>query len=83
MLYTFKSGADYIYLNGRSEDLTPSDVIKHYWGDQSNVNVSGGAYSVKEDMRNAYRILVGEPEGKRSLGRTRQRCEDSIQIDRI
>jgi hypothetical protein len=25
--------------------------------------------------------LVGEPEGKRSLGRTRFRCEDNIKLD--
>jgi hypothetical protein len=26
------------------------------------------------DKRNAYRILVGKPEGKRPLGRPRRRC---------
>jgi hypothetical protein len=31
--------------------------------------------------RNAYRMLVGKPEGKRSLGRTRRRWEDNIKID--
>jgi hypothetical protein len=30
------------------------------------------------EMRNAYKILVGEPEGKRTLGRPRCRCEDII-----
>jgi len=25
-------------------------------------------------MKNKYRILVGKPEGKRLLGRTRHRC---------
>jgi hypothetical protein len=33
-------------------------------------------------MRNAYNILVGKPEGKRSLGRTRRRWEDNIRMDR-
>jgi hypothetical protein len=28
--------------------------------------------------KNAYRILVGKPEGKRPLGRFRHRWEDSI-----
>jgi hypothetical protein len=28
--------------------------------------------------RNAYRILVGKPEGKRPLGRHRRRWEDNI-----
>ena len=30
---------------------------------------------------NAYRILVGKPEGKRPLGRPRRRWEDKIKID--
>jgi hypothetical protein len=32
------------------------------------------------EKRAAYRILVGKPEGKRPLGRTR-RWEDSIKMD--
>jgi hypothetical protein len=31
--------------------------------------------------RNAYRILVGKPEGKRPLGRPRSRTADNIKID--
>jgi hypothetical protein len=30
---------------------------------------------------NAYRILVGKPEGKRPLGRPRHRRVDNIKID--
>jgi hypothetical protein len=30
---------------------------------------------------NAYRILVGMPEGKRPLGRSRRRWVDNIEID--
>jgi hypothetical protein len=33
------------------------------------------------DMRNAYRILAREPEGKRRLGRPRRRWDDRIRID--
>jgi hypothetical protein len=33
------------------------------------------------EKRNAYRILVGKPEGKRPLGRPRHRSEDNIKID--
>jgi hypothetical protein len=29
----------------------------------------------------AYRVLVGKPEGKRSLGRPRRRWEDNIKMD--
>jgi hypothetical protein len=31
--------------------------------------------------RNAYRILVGMPEGKRPLGRPRRRWVDNIKMD--
>jgi hypothetical protein len=33
------------------------------------------------DMRNAYNILFGKPEGKRPLGRPRRRWEDNIRLD--
>jgi hypothetical protein len=32
------------------------------------------------EKRNAYRILVGKPEGKKSLGKPRRRWEDNIKI---
>jgi hypothetical protein len=31
--------------------------------------------------RGAYRALVGKPEGRRPLGRSRRRWEDNIKID--
>ena len=34
-----------------------------------------------EQSRNAYRVLVGNPEGKRSLGRPRHRWEDNTKMD--
>jgi hypothetical protein len=33
------------------------------------------------EKRNAYRILVGMPEGKRSLGTPRRRWVDNIKMD--
>jgi hypothetical protein len=33
------------------------------------------------EKRNAYRLLVGKPEGKRSLGRQRRRWVDNIRMD--
>jgi hypothetical protein len=33
------------------------------------------------ENRNAYRLLVGKPEGKRPLGRPRRRCVDNIGMD--
>ena len=34
-----------------------------------------------EQSRIAYRVLVGKPEGKRSLGRPRRRWEDNIRMN--
>jgi hypothetical protein len=34
-----------------------------------------------EEKRNAYRLLVGMPEGKSPLGRSRRRWVDNIQMD--
>jgi hypothetical protein len=33
------------------------------------------------EKRNAYRLLVGKPEGRRSLGRQRRRWVDNIRMD--
>jgi hypothetical protein len=33
------------------------------------------------EKSDAYRILVGKPEGKRPLGRPRRRLEDNIRMD--
>jgi len=33
------------------------------------------------ERRGVYRVLVGKPEGKRSLGRPRLRCEYNIKMD--
>jgi hypothetical protein len=33
------------------------------------------------EKRNAYRIFVGKPEGKRPLGRLTHRCEGNIKMD--
>jgi hypothetical protein len=33
------------------------------------------------ERRGAYRVLVGQLEGKRPLGRPRRRWEDNIKID--
>jgi hypothetical protein len=35
------------------------------------------------ERRNVHRILVGKPEGKRPLGRTRRRWVDNINMDLI
>jgi hypothetical protein len=33
------------------------------------------------EKRNAYRIFVGKPEGKRPLGRPRRRSVDNVKMD--
>jgi hypothetical protein len=33
------------------------------------------------EKRNAYRLLLGNPEGKRPLGRSRRRWVDNIRMD--
>ena len=33
------------------------------------------------ESRGVYRVFVGEPEGKRPLGRPRRRWEDNIKVD--
>jgi hypothetical protein len=33
------------------------------------------------EVRGVYRVLVGKPEGKRPLGRSRRRWEDNIRMD--
>jgi hypothetical protein len=35
------------------------------------------------EKRNAYRLLVGKPEGKRPLGRPRRRRVDNIRMDLV
>jgi hypothetical protein len=41
----------------------------------------GRACSTNGTKRNAYRILVGKPEGKRQLGRPRRTWLDNIKMD--
>jgi hypothetical protein len=41
----------------------------------------GRACSTNREKRNAYRALVGKPEGKRPLGTLRRRWVDNIKMD--
>jgi hypothetical protein len=41
----------------------------------------GKTCSTNGENRNAYRTLVGQPEGERLLGRPRRRWVDNIKID--
>jgi hypothetical protein len=42
---------------------------------------TAGPVARMEETRNAYRILVGKPEGKRPLGRPSRRWVDNIKMD--
>jgi len=33
------------------------------------------------ERRSVYKVLVGKPEGRRSLGRLRRKWEDNIKMD--
>ncbi|KAJ4444244.1 hypothetical protein ANN_06035 [Periplaneta americana] len=71
-----RAGRDGMQLSSwppRSPDLTPSDLyLRLRWA---------GHVARKGESRNAYRVLVGRPEGKRPLGRPRRRWEDNIKMD--
>jgi hypothetical protein len=41
----------------------------------------GGVCSSDGEERGMYSVLMGKPEGKRTLGRPRRRWEDNIMMD--
>jgi hypothetical protein len=43
----------------------------------------GGACRTNGGQENAYRLLVGKPEGRRPQGRPRRRWSDNIRIDLV
>jgi hypothetical protein len=47
----------------------------------SNRMIWAGYIAGMEEKRNACRLLVGKPEGKRPLGRRRHRWVDNIKMD--
>jgi hypothetical protein len=50
------------------------------WGQGSHLTWAGHVARIGE-KRNACRLLVGKPEGKRPLGRPRRRLVDNIRMD--
>jgi hypothetical protein len=67
-----------LYRNIRHNELKKRQANKH---DQVKEYEMGRACSTNGATRNAYRVLVGKPEGKRPLGRPRRRWVDNIEID--
>jgi hypothetical protein len=47
--------------------------VKYNWNDQDKEDEVGRGCNTNEEKRNAYRVLVGKPGGKRPLGRSRHR----------
>jgi hypothetical protein len=43
----------------------------------------GGTCSTNGENKNAYRLLVGKPEGNKPLGRPRRRWVDDIKMDLV
>jgi hypothetical protein len=51
------------------------------FGDQIKKTEIGRTRSTYGERRGAYRVLVGKPEGRKPLGRSRCRWEDNIKMD--
>ena len=51
------------------------------WVIKSRIMMWVGHVARMGERRGAYGVLVWKPEGKKLLGRTRRRWEDSIKID--
>jgi len=50
-------------------------------GGKIEKNEMGGTCGAYGEGRGVHRVLVGKPEGKRPLGRSRRRWEDNIKMD--
>jgi hypothetical protein len=58
-----------------------STLAKYNQNGQVKEDEMGGTCSTNGEKMNACRLLVGKPEGKRPLGRTRRRSVDNIGTD--
>jgi hypothetical protein len=67
--------------NEELRDLYSSPIIIRIINNQVEEDEMGGPYSTNGEKRNAYRLFVGKPEGKRPLGRPRCRWVDNIRMD--
>ena len=64
--------------NGEFYDMTSPNIVRVI--KSRNVRWAGHVARVGK-RRDVYRVLVGKPEGKRPLGRSRRRWEDNIKMD--
>jgi hypothetical protein len=65
--------------NEEPDDLCSSPSI--VWVIRSRIMSWAGHVAHIGQKSGAYRVLVGKPEGKRPLGRSKCRSEDNIKID--
>jgi hypothetical protein len=57
------------------------DLQCNYSGDQIEKNEKGGVCSIYGERKCAYRVLVLEHDGRRPIGKSRPRGENSIKVD--
>jgi hypothetical protein len=65
---------------GISQVVLSSMGLVSYQGEDDGL---GGVCSTNGGKRNAYRLLVGKPEGRRPPGRPRRRWVDNIKMDLV
>jgi hypothetical protein len=70
------SGENYI-----TKSLMTCTSYQIFFGDQIEKNEMGWACSTYRERRRVYRVLVGNSEVKRPLGRYRCRREDNSKMD--
>jgi hypothetical protein len=56
-------------------------LIKYYSSEPIEKSEMGGEFSTYGKSRGVYRVLMGKPEGTRTLGRPKGRWKDNIQTD--
>jgi hypothetical protein len=57
------------------------NVISSLQSRQAKKDEVNGVCSTQGKIRNAYKIVLGKPEGKRPLGRSRRRWENNLKQD--
>jgi hypothetical protein len=65
--------------SGMMRSFITSLLVKYNYSDEVKDDDMGRARSMHEKT-NAYRVLVGKPEGKRPLERPRHRWEDNTKM---
>ena len=68
-------------ITGKWRKLHNAELYAMYSSPNKIRNVKSRRLRWAEQYRNAYRVLVGKPEGKRPLGRPRRRWEENINMD--